>query len=139
VTPPPVPQRDRRGDLAFGLLVGAAALDVLGVLLGLTRIGATVDAARGRPDADPATIGIYIGVGIGIVLAFELTEAVLLVVFGRLARRGVRWARFGLIVLVVLALLGFSEGTFVLGVLRLLLAATGTVLLLLRPGRTAVH
>lgn len=131
----PAPESpDRRRDVAFWLFVGAAAVDVLVVLLGLTHIGATVDAARSRPGTDPATVGIYIGIGIGIVLAFELTEAVLFVVFARLARRGVPWARFALLALAVLALLGFSEGGYVLGVLRLLLAGAGTVLLLLpRP------
>ena len=133
MTAPRAASGDRRPDLAFWLFVGAAAVDVLVVLLGLTHIGSTVAVARSRPGADPATVGIYIGIGIGIVLAFELMEAALFVVFGRLARRGVGWARFGLLVLTVLALLGFSEGAYVLGVLRLLLAAAGTALLFLPP------
>lgn len=124
---------DRRRDVAFWLFVGAAAVDVLVVLLGLTHIGDTVRAARSRPGTDPATVDLYIGIGIAIVLVFELTEAALFVAFGRLARRGVPWARFALLVLTVLALLGFSEGAYVLGVLRLLLAAGGTVLLFLHP------
>lgn len=128
---------DRRRDLAFWLFVGAAAVGVLVVLLGLTHIGATVAAARSRPGTDPATVDIYIGVGIGIVLVFELAEAALFVVFGRLARRGVPWARFALLVLAVLALLGYSEGGYVLGVLRLLLAAAGTLLLFLPTERRA--
>ena len=134
----PAPERgDRRRDVAFWLFVGAAAVDVLVVLLGLTHIAATVAAARSRPGTDPATVGLYIGIGIGIVLVFELTEAALFVVFGRFARRGVPWARFALLVLAVLALLGFSEGAYVLGVLRLLLAAGGTVLLFLPAERPA--
>jgi hypothetical protein len=139
VTPQPVPGGDRRLDIARWLFVGAAAVDVLIVVLGIPRIGSTIDAARNRPDADPATIGIYIGIGIGIVLVFELTEAALFVLFGRLARQGVRWAGYGLLALTVLALLGFSEGSYVLGVLRLLLAAAGSALLFLpstgRPAR----
>jgi hypothetical protein len=135
VTAPAPEPGDRRRDVAFWLFVGAAAVDVLVVLLGLTHIGSTVAAARSRPGTDPATVGIYIGIGIGIVLVFELLEAALFVVFGRLARRGVRWARFALLVLTVLALLGFSEGGYVLGVLRLLLAAAGTLLLLLPAER----
>lgn len=131
MTTPAAEPDDRRRDVAFWLFVGAAAVDVLVVLLGLSHIGATVGAARSRPGTDPATVDIYIGIGIGIVLAFELTEAALFVVFGRLARRGVRWARFALLVLTVLALLGFSEGDYILGVLRLLLAAAGSVLLFL--------
>ena len=125
----------RRRDVAFWLFVGAAAVDVLVVLLGLTHIGTTVGVARSRPGTDPATVGVYIGIGIAIVLVFELAEAALFVVFGRLARRGVRWARFALLVLTVLALLGFSEGDYILGVLRLLLAGTGTVLLFLPTER----
>ena len=137
MTTPAAEPDDRRRAIAFWLFVGAAAVDVLVVLLGLTHIGSTVAAARSRPGTDPATVGIYIGIGIAVVLAFELTEAALFVVFGRLARRGVRWARFALLVLTVLALLGFSEGDYILGVLRLLLAAAGTVLLFLPAERPA--
>jgi hypothetical protein len=130
--------RDRRLDLAFWLFVGAAVVDVLVVLLGLTHIGSTVAAARARPGTDPGTVGIYIGIGIALVLAFELTEAVLFVVFGRLARRGVRWARVGLVVLSVLTLVGYSEGAYVLGLLRLVLAGAGTALLFTGGNRQGI-
>ncbi|MGN6742223.1 MAG: hypothetical protein ACTHJL_02845, partial [Amnibacterium sp.] len=70
---------------------------------------------------------------IAVVIAFELAEAALFVLFARLARRGVGWARIGLVVLTVLALLGFSEGGYVLGLLRLAFALAGTVLLFVRP------
>ncbi|MCU1474993.1 hypothetical protein [Amnibacterium sp.] len=128
MTAPLASARDRRLDLAFLLFAGAAVVDVLLVALGLTHIGSAVATARSRSGVDPATVGLYIGIGIGIVLAFELAQAVLLVAFGRLARRRVPWARWALLVLTVLALIGFSEGAYVLGLLRLLLAAAGTVL-----------
>jgi hypothetical protein len=132
VTAPPAPRSDRRLDVAFWLFVGAAAITAVVVVLGLTSIAATVSAASSRPGADSATV-VYVGIGIALVLAFELAEAVLLVVFARLARRGVRWPRVGLLVLTVLTLLQFSEGALVLGLLRLLLAGGGTLLLFL-PG-----
>lgn len=130
-TPDPA---QRRLDLAFRLFLGAAAVAVVIVLLGLTGIGATLRAAEARPGADAST-DAYVVAAIAVVIAFELGEAALFVVFGRLARRGVGWARIGLVVLTVLALLGFSEGGYVLGLLRLVLAAAGTVLLFTRPAR----
>ena len=139
MTAPPAPSRDRRLEIAFLLFVGAAVVDVLVVVLGLTHIGTTVATARGLPGVDPSTAGLYIGIGIGVVLAFELTQAVLFVVFGRLARRRVPWARWALLVLTVLALLGFSEGGYVLGLLRLLLAAAGTVLVFRGSGNRSPH
>jgi hypothetical protein len=134
VSAPPAPGLDRRQDVAVWLLLGAAVITAVVVLLGLLSIAPTVAAASSGPGADSATV-VYVGIGIGLVLAFELAEAVLLVVFARLARRGVRWARVGLVVLAVLTLLQFSEGALVLGLLRLLLAAAGTLLLVLPATR----
>lgn len=130
------PEAQRRLDIAFWLCCGAALVGLVLVALGLTGIGATMSRATAKHGADPST-GAYVGVGIAIVLAFELAEAVLFVAFGRLARRGVRWARIGVVVLTVLALLGFTEGGYVLGLLRLACAAAASVLLLTRPSRSA--
>jgi len=135
-TPPAATRRFGPLDVAFWLFVGAAAMCVLIVVVGLTSIGATVGVAQ-QKGTDPAAARTYVAIGIAVVLLFELAEAVLFVVFARLARRGVRWARIGLVVLTALALLGFSEGSFVLGVLRLVLAAAGTVLLFTPPARAA--
>jgi hypothetical protein len=133
-TPSSTTPRFGRLDVAFWLFVAAAAMCVLVVVVGLTSIGATVGVAQ-QKGTDPAAARTYVAIGIAVVLLFELAEAVLFVVFARLARRGVRWARIGLVVLTVLALLGFSEGSFVLGVLRFVLAAAGTILLFLPPAR----
>jgi hypothetical protein len=130
----PAPRRFRRLDAAFWLFVGAAAMCVLVVVVGLTSIGATIGVAQ-QKDTAPGSAGVYVAIGIAVVLLFELGEALLFVVFARFARSGVRWARIGLVVLTVLALIGFSEGSFVLGVLRFVLAAAGTLLLFSRPAR----
>jgi hypothetical protein len=122
----------RRLDTAFWLFVGAAVVGVLVALLGLTGIGAALRAAETKPGADSSTAA-YVVAAVVVVIAFELAEALLFVVFARLARRRVGWARVGLVVLTVLALLGFSEGGYVLGLLRLALAAAGTVLVLTGP------
>ena len=63
MTTPAADPDDRRRAIAFWLFVGAAAVDVLVVLLGLTHIGSTVAAARSRPGTDPATVGIYSFIG----------------------------------------------------------------------------
>ena len=82
--------------------------------------------------SDAGTTAIAVA-AVVVVVAFELVEAVLFVLFAQRARRGVAWARIGLLVLTALAVLGFAEGALVLGLLRLALAITGTVLLFLRP------
>lgn len=133
-TPPAPAPRFGRLDTAFWLFVGAAAMCALIVVVGLTSIGATVGVAH-QKGTDPAAARTYVAIGIAVVLLFELAEAVLFVVFARLARRGVRWSRIGLVVLTALALIGFSEGSFVLGLLRFVLAAAGTVLLFTPPAR----
>lgn len=133
-TPPAATPRFGRLDVAFWLFVGAAAMCVLIVVVGLTSIGATIGVAQ-QKGTDPGAARTYVAIGIAVVLLFELAEAVLFVLFGRLARRGVRWSRIGLVVLTVLTLLGITEGSFVLGVLRFVLAVAGTVLLFTPPAR----
>ncbi|MGN6744275.1 MAG: hypothetical protein ACTHJL_13420, partial [Amnibacterium sp.] len=70
----------RRLDLAFWLFVGAAVVGVLVVLLGITGIGETLRAAQARPGADAST-GAYVAAAIAVVIAFELAEAALFVLF----------------------------------------------------------
>ena len=118
-------------DGAFWLYLVAP---IVGLVLGLVNLGTSVSAAS----ATAANAGVGHGAVVAAVvigLVIDVVYLVAFIVIDVFFRRGVRWARIGLVVLTVLALLGFSEGSFVLGALRFVLAAAGTVLLFTPPAR----
>jgi hypothetical protein len=123
---------------SYRLYLVAAILGVVGIVLSLVLLPATIDAAtqsairaaqgQDTQGVDYAAVGRGIAIGATVLaVAIQVVLIVLTVVFARKMNQGRNWARIVLLVLAVLQLFGVL-GAFGVGALQFVLLVVAAIL-----------